>query len=428
LGWKETGVQEERLRLCLEFEARELSRAAICRRYGVSGKTGYKWFAAYKRLGVAGLADRSRAPHNQPHAVDAETVGAILGARAQHPSWGERKLKAWLEREQSGRKWPCASSIGAVLKRYGLTSPPQRRRRASPSQQPLAEARDANEIWAIDFKGWFRTGDGRRCDPLTLSDVHTRYLLRCQGVDETGAAFVRPLLEAAFREYGLPARIRSDNGPPFASTGVGGLSRLSVWWLRLGIALERIEPGHPEQNGRHERMHRTLKQETAQPPQRTLRAQQRAFDRFRLEYNEERPHEALEMATPGSLYAPSARPFPGRLPEMEYPAGFAMRIVERHGDVHWRYGRFFLGEALAGETVGLEELEDGWRVWFGPLPLAHLDARQMQRAKLKSAGAWRARWKAQFLDGSGRPTGSRRRPKTKTGKPARAKPPRKDNP
>jgi transposase InsO family protein len=427
LGWKETRVQDERLGLCLEFEAGERSRAEICRRYGVAPKTAYKWYARYVAEGVAGLADRSRAPHNQPHAVDAETVGAILAARARYPSWGERKLHAWLEREHPERDWPCPSTIGAILKRHGLTSPPKRRRRASPSHE-LAEPSAANQVWAIDFKGWFRTGDGRRCDPLTLTDVHTRYLLRCQAVDETGAAFVRPLLEAAFREYGLPARMRSDNGPPFASTGVGGLSRLSVWWLRLGIGLERIEPGHPEQNGRHERMHRTLKQETARPPARNSRAQQRAFDRFQFVYNEQRPHEALGMATPGSLYRPSPRPFPHRLPEMEYPAGFALRIVEQHGDVNWRFGRFFLGEALGGETVGFEEVEDGWRVWFGLLPLAYLDAREMREANKKSRGAGRARWKAQFLDGSGRPTGSRRRPKTKTGKQAKTKLPRKDNP
>lgn len=420
-------MQDERLQLCLEFEAGELSRAQICRRYGVSGKTAYKWFGEYRRHGVAGLADRSRAPHNQPHAVDAETVGAILAARARYPSWGERKLKAWLEREQGGRKWPCASTIGAVLKRHGLTSTPKRRRRASPTPQ-LAEPNGANQVWAIDFKGWFRTGDGQRCDPLTLTDVHTRYLLRCQAVDETSAKFVRPLLEAVFREYGMPARIRSDNGPPFASTGVGGLSRLSVWWLRLGIGLERIEPGHPEQNGRHERMHRTLKRETARPPARTLRAQQRAFDRFRREYNEERPHEALAMATPGSLYAPAGRPFPERLPELEYPAGFTRRIVQERGDVRWRFGRMFLGEALAGETVGFEEIEHGWRIWLGPLPLALLDERQIREAKPRPGFARRGRLKAQFLDGSGRPTGSRRRPKTKTGKLAKTQPPHKDNP
>jgi hypothetical protein len=234
-------------------------------------------------------------------------------------------------------------------------------------------------------------------------------------MDRTGGKFVRPLMEATFREYGLPARIRSDNGAPFASTGVGGLSRLSVWWLRLGIVPERIEPGHPEQNGRHERMHRTLKQETAQPPSRTARAQQQAFDRFRRTYNEDRPHEALQMTTPASRYQPSSRSFPERLPEMEYPAGFTRRRVQPHGDVHWLMGDFFVGEALASETVGIEEVEDGWRIWFGPLPLAWLDARQPSDPTAKRNKYGRARWRAQFLDGSGRPAGSRRRPGTSNG-------------
>ncbi|MBI1352695.1 MAG: transposase, partial [Acidobacteria bacterium] len=214
---------------------------------------------------------------------------------------------------------------------------------------------------------------------------------------------------------------------PFAATGVGGLSRLSVWWLRLGILPERIEPGHPEQNGRHERMHRVLKQETAQPPARTGRAQQRAFDRFRREYNEERPHEALAMATPASLYEPSPRRFPEKLPEMEYPAGFVRRNVEPHGDVSWQCGRMFLGEALAGETVGIEEAEDGWRMWLGPLPLAWLDARQISAAGGRDKRG-RGRWTAQFLDGSGRPTGSRRRPKTRTEPGEKSSPLHGDNP
>jgi transposase InsO family protein len=414
LGWKETRVQDERLELVEQFAAQERSRAEICRGFGVSRKTGYKWFEQYLLEGAGGLADRSRRPHHQPQAVDDETIGAILAARSRRPSWGERKLHAWLEREQPERSWPCSSTIGAVLKRYGLTRPNKRRRRAAPSSE-LTQPAAANQVWAIDFKGWFRTQDGVRCDPLTISDTHTRYLLRCQAMDRTGGKFVRPLMEATFREYGLPARIRSDNGAPFASTGVGGLSRLSVWWLRLGIVPERIEPGHPEQNGRHERMHRTLKQETAQPPSRTARAQQQAFDRFRRTYNEDRPHEALQMTTPASRYQPSSRSFPERLPEMEYPAGFTRRRVQPHGDVHWLMGDFFVGEALASETVGIEEVEDGWRIWFGPLPLAWLDARQPSDPTAKRNKYGRARWRAQFLDGSGRPAGSRRRPGTSNG-------------
>jgi transposase InsO family protein len=410
-----------------EFEAGERSRAEVCRRHGVAPKTAYKWYARYLAEGVAGLADRPRRPYSQPQAVDEETVGAILAARAQHCSWGERKLHAWLERKQPQRDWPCPSTIGAILKRHGLTHAGKRRRRASPSHQLIAPSA-ANQVWAIDFKGWFRTGDGKRCDPLTISDTHSRYLLRCQAVDETGGAFVQPLLEATLREYGLPERIRSDNGPPFASTGIGGLSRLSVWWLRLGIVPERIEPGHPEQNGRHERMHRTLKQETALPPARSARAQQRAFDRFRREYNQERPHEALAMATPASLYVASPRPFPEKLPELEYPAGFAQRRVELHGAINWRHERVFLGETLAGETVGLEELEDGWRVWFGPLPLAWLDARELHNSKRRADSRGRRCWTALFLDGSGRPTGSHRRPKTKSGKVKNRKPSPDTNP
>jgi putative transposase len=414
LGWKETRVQDERLELVEQFAAGELSRARICRGFGVSRKTGYKWFEQYQLHGIAGLADRSRRPHQQPQAADQETIGAIIDARSRRPSWGERKLHVWLMREQPERSWPSPSTIGAVLKRYGLTRPNKRRRRAAPSSE-LTQPEAANQVWAIDFKGWFRTQDGVRCDPLTISDTHTRYLLRCQAMDRTGGRFVRPLMEATFREYGLPARIRSDNGSPFASTGVGGLSRLSVWWLRLGIVPERIEPGHPEQNGRHERMHRTLKQETAQPPSRTARAQQQAFDRFRRTYNEERPHEALAMATPASWYRSSPRIFPERLPAMEYPAGFARRRVQQHGDIEWRMGRLFLGEALAGETVGIEEVADGWRIWFGPLVLARLDARQVNDPKAKRDKRGKSRRRAQFLDGSGRPTGSRRRPGTPNG-------------
>ncbi len=239
MGWKETCVQDERLLLVEEFAAGERSRAEICRRYGVSRKTGYKWYEQFLLHGLAGLADRSRKPLHQPNAVDEETLGGILEARARYPSWGERKLKAWLEREHRERRWPSTSSIGSILQRFGLTRPHKRRRRATPSSE-LTQPRAANQVWAIDFKGWFRTGDGQRCDPLTLSDTHTRYLLRCQAVDQTGGKFIRPLLEASFREYGLPARILSDNGSPFASTGIGGLSRLSVWWLRLGIMHERI--------------------------------------------------------------------------------------------------------------------------------------------------------------------------------------------
>ena len=365
-------MHDERVNFVREVQAGDESVADLCRIYGVSRKTGYKWLERYDREGVAGLADRSRAPRHQPNAVGADEQAAILALRAQRPTWGERKLHAFLQRQQPEHAWPSPSTIGAILKRHGLTYQRRRRRYATPSST-LSDATAPNRVWAIDFKGHFRTGDGVRCDPLTISDTASRYLLRCQAVERPDYQHVRPLLEATFRKYGLPWALRSDNGPPFASVAVGGLSRLSVWFLRLGVRPERIEPGHPEQNGRHERMHRTLKQETARPPKATARGQQRAFARFQCEYNEQRPHEALGMATPASVYVPSEREYPARLPEMEYPDGYERRRVYEHGDIHWSNQAIFLSEVLAGETVGLEQDEQGWRIWFGPVLLARLD-------------------------------------------------------
>ena len=416
MGWRETHVQDERLRFIEQVEAREQTLAELCRRYGISRKTGYKWLERYEQEGLAGLADRSRRPRHQPRAVDEETIGAILEARGRYPSWGERKIQAWLARERPEREWPAASTIGAILKRYGLTRPGKRRRRASPSHELLAPSA-ANQVWAIDFKGWFR--DRRRPALRAADDLrHCTAAICCAAKPSTGRA--GGFCGRCWRRRSASTACRSASArttvAPFASTGIGGLSRLSVWWVRLGIVPERIKPGHPEQNGRHERLHRTLKQATATPPARTGRAQQRLFDRFRSEYNHERPHEALGMATPASVYGPSPRPFPERLPEIEYPAGFAPRRVEVHGAIDWRFGRLFLGEALAGQTVGLEEVEDGWRIWFGPLALARLDARQLRDPKRLRDRRGRGRWQAQFLDGCGRPPGSRRRPKTNTGK------------
>jgi hypothetical protein len=241
----------------------------------------------------------------------------------------------------------------------------------------LSAVTAANQVWGIDFKGYFRTGDGSRCDPLTVTDLHSRYLLRCHIVSQCDEAHVRPLLVAAFREYGLPERIRSDNGPPFATTGRAGLSRLAVWWIRLGIVPERIEPGKPQQNGRHERMHRTLKRQTATPPARNRRAQQKAFDQFRTEYNQERPHQGLGMATPQSVYEASEREYPRRLPEISYPGGWKLRRVTASGEVNHQGKRFFLSEVLDGEVVGIESVDDEHdRIWFGPVELGLLNRGQ----------------------------------------------------
>jgi transposase InsO family protein len=356
----------------------EETMSLLCRRFGISRKTGYKWLARFQAGGPAALVERSHAPHRQPHAIDVTLHEAIVALRAQHPHWGPRKLRAWLEQRRGG-VWPATSTIGALLQRAGLTVPRRGRRRAAPGA-PCTTAGAANAVWAADFKGWFRTGEGRRCEPLTITDVYSRYLLRCQTVTAPRADVVQPLFEATFREYGLPHVIRTDNGPPFAGLTVGGLSRLAVWWIRLGIQPQRIAAGHPEQNAEHERMHRTLKQETATPPRATLGAQQRAFDSFRRVYNEERPHEALGQQPPATRYAASPREYPERLPGVEYPDPYVVRRAHPNGDIKWRGRRVRISQALAGEPIGLEEIADGrWRVWFGPVELGWLDARRPQR-------------------------------------------------
>jgi len=273
------------------------------------------------------------------------------------------------------------------LKRNGLSVPRKHRRRATPSSQPFAECTEANRVWCADYKGWFTTGDGQRCDPLTITDGFSRYLLRCQAVDDLSYQVAQGVFEASFREYGLPLAIRTDNGTPFASMGLGGLSRMSVWWLRLGIQLERIKPGKPQQNGRHERMHLTLKQETAQPPAQNARAQQRRFDAFRAEYNHLRPHEAINMKTPASLYQPSPRRYPSGVPEPQYGDGFEVRRVGDRGEFRWNGSKIFLSYALQDELIGLRCCHDRyWEIYFGTLPVAILDCFRRQLLK-----PWQAR-------------------------------------
>jgi transposase InsO family protein len=309
--------------------------------------------------------------------VASEIEQSVLAMRAEHPTWGPKKLRRRLQDEDKDKRidWPARSTIAELLRRHGLVIPRRPRRRVPPRTQPFAQCGGANDLWCVDFKGWFRTQDGRRCDPLTLTDSFSRYLLRCQAVSDTGGLGVRPIFEAAFRQYGLPRAIRSDNGSPFASRGVGGLSRLSVWWTKLGIRHERIDPGKPQQNGRHERMHRTLKAETARPPATTLRAQQRRFDAFRQEFNDQRPHEALGLDAPAKWYEPSMRPYPEREPQLSYPLDWACRMVRHNGEVKFK-GLFFLGEALVGEPVGFEPVDGRhWRVHFGSLVLGIFDER-----------------------------------------------------
>jgi putative transposase len=308
----------------------------------------------------------------------AEVAAAVIEERQKHPRWGARKLRAALERRVGKVRWPAASSIGNLLRREGLIVSPTRRHRTPPWTEPLQHAGAPNLVWCADFKGWFVCGDGSRCDPLTTTDAYSRFLLRCRSAAKTDGLHVRALFEAMFQEYGLPEAIRTDNGPPFASPAPGGVSRLWMWWMHLGIRHERIEAGHPEQNGRHERMHRTLKAETANPPQASLRQQQIAFERFEQEYNFERPHEALGNCTPGQLYTRSTRSYPRRLPELEYPAGAVLRRISQQGSLKWGGERTFVSEVLGHENVGLVEIEkDLYEVYYGMLLLGWFEAAQL---------------------------------------------------
>jgi len=316
-----------------------------------------------------------------PRAIEQQ----VLELRRQHPRWGPRTLQFKLRELHPKVSWPAASTIGAILDREGLTRHRRKRRRVAPYSNPLAAATEPNRVWCADFKGWFRSGDGQRIDPLTMSDAHSRYLLRCQAVEKTDTGRVQAIFEAAFREYGMPLAIRTDNGAPFASRAIAGLSRLAVWWMKLGIVPERIRAGHPEQNGRHERMHRTLAEETASPPAANARAQQRAFDRFRQVFNEERPHQGLGMRTPGSVYRPSAREYPARVAEPEYGGAMRVRRVRACGNFCWGNQNVFLSEVLSGEAVGLLPLDDRYyRVYFAAVPLARFDSYELRIEPLPS--------------------------------------------
>ena len=388
MPWKETCAVEERLKFVLDCQKAEFSKAALCRIYDISRPTGDKWLARYGEAGIKGLHDQSRAPVRHPNEIGHEMEQAILEARRAHPHWGPKKLRVLLQRRWPCRHWPACSTIGEILRRHGLTVPRKRRRRTPPYTRPFVGCTEANAVWCADFKGWFKTSDGRRCEPLTISDAHTRFLLRCQAVEDTGYETTRGLFEAAFGQYGLPRAIRTDNGSPFASRGIFGLSRLSVWWMKLGIVPERIEPGEPQQNGRHERMHGTLKAETASPPKGTLRSQQRCFDRFRREYNHVRPHEALRMQCPGELYAPSARRYPERPASISYPSGLTVRIVQKRGEFYWHGHRVFLGEAFGEERIGLEPLDGRyWSVYFSHRVIGVFDARGYAVLPLEKAAS-----------------------------------------
>jgi transposase InsO family protein len=375
MPWKENGTMDLRIQLIQDYNEGE-SIAALAEIYGVARKTVYKWLARHGAEGAAGLADRSRVPLHFPGQLTDEVIGHIVAAR-QRWHWGPRKLRVKLAAAHPDVAWPAESTIGEVLKRAGLTHRRKPRVRTPPYARPFASVEAANQTWCADFKGWFRTGDGTRCDPLTITDAHSRYLLRCHITPKADGAHVAAIFDAAFREHGLPLVIHTDNGVPFASRAPGGLSRVSMEWVKLGIVPERSRPASPQDNGRHERMHSTLKQATLRPPERNPRRQQDAFDRFQHEYNHERPHESLEDRTPASCYTASCRPIPRRTPELDYADGVVVRRVSQQGSLKMNGERSFISEIFAHQWLGLRALDGRYfEVLYGPVRLGFLDAHQ----------------------------------------------------
>jgi len=373
MPWKESCAMDERLAFMSAYLSGEWALSELCEEHGVSRKTGYKWIGRYRAEGAAGLAERSHAPLRHGRATPEALAEAIVAMRRERPSWGPRKIIAKLRMGAPLARWPSPSTAGEILDRAGLVGRRRLKRRGPPRLGELTTPCRAHHVWAVDHKGWRRLVDGSRVEPLTITDGFSRYLIGLAATRGTTHEEAHLVFERAFGEHGLPEVIRSDNGSPFASTGTTGLTRLSAWWARLGIVHERIDPGHPQQNGRHERFHLTLL-EAMRPAERDLAAQGRRFAAFADDYNRERPHEALGQRTPESLYQPSPRPLPSRPPEPDYPPEAAVRQVRSNGEIKWRGGHVHVSSALVGEAVAIEETEAGqWRVRYFALPLGTID-------------------------------------------------------
>lgn len=377
MPWEaEKPVYEIRYEFVKAYESGLYTMTELCERFGISRNCGYKWLKRYREGGLEGLMDRPKRPKASPFITSGEVVEAILELRDSHPRWGARKLKAWLERNEPDTAWPSKSTIHDILGRNGRVRERRRRRKHAHPGRPVVDYTEPNAVWSADYKGQFLLGNGQYCYPLTVFDGHSRYLLGCRALKGTDYESARQVFAELFRRYGLPKYLLTDNGSPFVSTGLAGLTRLSAWWIRLGIIPKRTQPSHPEQNGRHERMHRTLKAEATRPPEKSQKAQQEVFWSFQQQFNEERPHEALGQRPPADVYEPSPRLYPRRLPKLDYPRNAEVRLVSNNGGIRFRCQYLFLSSALKGEHVGLEEVEDGiWSIYYGPLEIARLNER-----------------------------------------------------
>lgn len=379
MPWKETCTMHERIDFIKAWKSQDFSVSELCRRFGISRKTGYKWINRVLEEGRPGLQDRPRRSHHHPNQTPHALVKALLEFKQQHPTFGPGKVVKRLRVLRPQQPWPAVSTVGEIFKKHGLVKPRVKRKRVPPHTEPLRHATRTYAVWSADFKGDFAMGNGIRCYPLTLFDNYSRYLIDCHGLYGTSLEPVKQRYIQAFRRYGLPQALRTDNGYPFASCGIGGLSALSIWLLKLGVMPERIAPGHPEQNPRHERMHRTLKAAAINPAKANLSAQQRAFNHFRGEYNHERPHDALKDRCPGELFNPPLKPYPERLPTVHYTEEYTVRRVRTDGTIKWQGHLIYLASALAREPVGLRPIgNDLWQLYYARLALGVLDGRLLR--------------------------------------------------
>lgn len=377
MGWLETSSNQERKTFISEWLKKEHTFAGLCKRFAISRKTGYKLVNRYLVEGEEAFRDRSCARHNHPNRTPESIEAKLLEMKYRYSAWGPATIKAKLELECPEINWPAASTIGEIYKRYGLVKPRKKRRKVVAHSQPFLLCDAPNKVWSIDYKGQFRLGNNTLCYPLTITDNYSRFILGCEGLVSTELVRAKRVLRQVFEEYGLPEAIRTDNGTPFASRGIGGLSQLSVWWLKLGIMPERIAAGHPEQNGRHERMHRTLKAATTLPPGYYMQEQNKKFDAFRKEFNFERPHQGINFEYPNNYYRKSERAYSDNLEEISYPDNFIVRKVRSNGEIKWQGKCIYLGELLYGEPVGLEMIDDDRAVlYFSKLKLGIIDARR----------------------------------------------------
>ncbi len=365
MPWKELCALDQRVDLVNDWRKKEYSIVELSEIYEVSRKTIYKWLERYHHEGLKGLEEHDRAALHHPNATPVEIAKMIIEAKLSKQKWGPKKLLARLGQEYPDIPWPALSTASEILKRHGLVKQRRKRNHTPPYSEPFKGCHRPNDVWSTDYKGQFRLGNGRLCYPLTITDNYSRYLLGCWALEHPRYEQTQPWIEWAFREYGLPYAIRTDNGPPFASVGLGGLSRLSVWFIKLGIIPERIDLGQPQQNGRHERMHRTLKEAAVAPPRDNTQQQQRALNRFVNEFNNERPHESLGQHTPASVYQHSVRQYPAKIKRVEYDSNTLVRHIHTSGCMKWKGDLVYVSENLAREDIGLKQLsEHEWEMRF----------------------------------------------------------------